>query len=880
MTYSLGEPDPVANAGIKSGGVDVVWDLVSPTVLEGKAGGEVVIRITITDASTGDFQIELIGPFDHPASGSEDNLAIVIPVTVEDPFGGSKTANMTVVVEDDSPVIDPSQNSSLRDWTLDDDQLAKGNDSADNPADTNDYTALANKPLGVAWGADGAKSLTIGAIVVADQDGNPVAPPLSSGGVELHYETVTNGDGGQTLTAYKGAGGPVVFTLTLDPDADPSGAFSFEYELPLDHPDADGQNRLDLTFGFTATDGDNDPVSSNIVIRIVDDVPVIDPSQNSSLRDWTLDDDRLAKGNDSADNPADTNDYTALANKPLGVAWGADGAKSLTIGAIVVADQDGNPVAPPLSSGGVELHYETVTNGDGGQTLTAYKGAGGPVVFTLTLDPDADPSGAFSFEYELPLDHPDADGQNRLDLTFGFTATDGDNDPVSSNIVIRIVDDVPVANGQAVSAIVDEDDIDTPWSEGTSPNDGNADGSLTDGSGAAVVSGSLAGIVSAGADEPVTFGLAANAVAYLEGLGLFSKENALPENGLPLSYVQTSTATTVTISGFEPDTAGPGNTGNPVFSLTIDTTTGAYEFKLFDELIHKAPESGADENFDLRSGDGGATVPSIDFGSIVTVTDKDGDTITLDGKFTIEVRDDIPVADIDLVDFFGADVRVQHDETAGNQNGFLDILDGDRDTGLAIVKAAFAALEAGGQTGNDPDVAPVSGAIGYAVSTLPVVTNDSEIGADSPPLTQSFSLAITNANSGLSVTDGSPIVLENIAGLIVGRVDGGTFDGQIAFAVGIGSEGHVAVAQYLSLLHPNSGSNDKSVDLSGNISAVLTVTDSDGDTATDSVDIGARIRFDDDGPSVGSNGTVRLDDDDLVPNGNNNSSTGDDAAPS
>ena len=69
LTYSLGVPDPVINAGIKSGGVDVVWDLVSPTLLEGKVGGKVVIRITITNASAGDYQIELIGPFDHANAG-------------------------------------------------------------------------------------------------------------------------------------------------------------------------------------------------------------------------------------------------------------------------------------------------------------------------------------------------------------------------------------------------------------------------------------------------------------------------------------------------------------------------------------------------------------------------------------------------------------------------------------------------------------------------------------------------------------------------------------------------------------------------------------------------------------------------------------------
>lgn len=47
LTYSLGLPDPVLNAGLKSGGVDIVWQLVSPNLLVGKAGDEIVVRFDI-----------------------------------------------------------------------------------------------------------------------------------------------------------------------------------------------------------------------------------------------------------------------------------------------------------------------------------------------------------------------------------------------------------------------------------------------------------------------------------------------------------------------------------------------------------------------------------------------------------------------------------------------------------------------------------------------------------------------------------------------------------------------------------------------------------------------------------------------------------------
>ncbi|POA16757.1 hypothetical protein C1886_25520, partial [Pseudomonas sp. FW300-N1A1] len=68
--------------------------------------------------------------------------------------------------------------------------------------------------------------------------------------------------------------------------------------------------------------------------------------------------------------------------------------------------------------------------------------------------------------------------------------------------------------------------------------------------------------------------------------------------------------------------------------------------------------------------------------------------------------------------------------------------------------------------------------------------------------------------------------------------------------------------------------HDDRVDLTGLINAVVTVTDGDGDTSTDSVGIGDDINFDDDGPAVSANNTVLLDDDALS---GNPGGTGDDA---
>src|SRR6185295_13904413 len=135
---------------------------------------------------------------------------------------------------------------------------------------------------------------------------------------------------------------------------------------------------------------------------------------------------------------------------------------------------------------------------------------------------------------------------------------------------------------------------------------------------------------------------------------------------------------------------------------------------------------------------------------------------------------------------------------------------------------------------------------GFATSSGPLVSSSgSASGEDEEGASTVFSLSLTTSASGLQTTDGDAITLTVETGLVVGRDAGGN----AVFAVSINSStGVVSVAQWESLKHPTGGTNsyDESVNLGSAVNGVVTVTDGDGDIATQSVAIGSQIRFEDD----------------------------------
>src|SRR6185312_11888926 len=273
--------------------------------------------------------------------------------------------------------------------------------------------------------------------------------------------------------------------------------------------------------------------------------------------------------------------------------------------------------------------------------------------FTLTVNGD----GSWTFDLDDQLDHVagsgdagfllrtslnDPVGISSIDFSSVITATDFDHDQVvgaaAGSFTIAIENDVPIANTNAtpVARSVKEDALSTAVepsdsSEGNRSGGENTNQDVTSGG-----ANSLSALFLAGADEPVVTGISTNTSGLPH---LFSKGEAV-------LYSVSGGTLTAFVDGNANGTFEA--TDRTVFTLTVNGN-GSWSFDLEDQLDHVA--GSGDAGFLLRTSLNDAVgVSSIDFSSVITATDKDGDTVTgaAAGKFTIAVENDIPIAKIDV----------------------------------------------------------------------------------------------------------------------------------------------------------------------------------------------------------------------------------------
>ena len=706
------------------------------------------------------------------------------------------------------------------------------------------------------------------------------------------------------LVVGRDAGGNAAFAISIDPD---TGIISVVQYQSLHHPDAsDANDNIDLSglirAVLTVTDGDGDQAvaSADIgqLIRFVDDAPTAAIERVEGVR-VTHDESAGPQNGIATPTPGgDANDNDTNAGSVVGLfssvsntgtdlsspgyatskgavvdisgsSTGEDNEGATTVLSLSIVSGDGSDSGLTTTDGQtIRLYLENgliVGRVEGGETSP------GAAAFAIAIGQD----GSISVAQYISLHHPDTGSADDAVSLAGkvravVTVTDGDGDVDTAQVgiggAIRFEDDGPTAVIQRVEGVRVTHDESAGLQNATETPTPQGD-ALDDDTGNPDVIALFAGVSNVGTDLE---GYAASAGPVVSIAGTSTGED---NEGA-------TTVLSLEITGGDGTDSGLTTTDGQVIRLYMenglivgrvdggDQGPGAAVFAV---AIGQDGTISVAQYMSLNHPDTGSRDEGVDLGglvrAVVTVTDGDGDVdvakVNIGG--VIRFEDDAPTANIQVVE----GVRVTHDETPGLQNGTATPTPGsdanDNDTNAPSVIALFSSVADAG----------TALTTGYASSNGPVVsTSGSSTGEDQEGATTVLSLAVQNADSGLSALDGSPIVLSVENGLVVGRVDGGIYNGQAAFAVAIGQDGSISIAQYLPLQHPDTNSHDEALNLSGKIRAVVTVTDGDDDVSVDSVGIGGVVRFEDDGPTASNVTATRVLDDEGL-NGGINGGPGD-----
>ncbi|MBD9446917.1 DUF5801 repeats-in-toxin domain-containing protein [Rhizobium sp. RHZ01] len=657
-----------------------------------------------------------------------------------------------------------------------------------------------------------------------------------------------NGQGGSMSWSSLHVQNAIVVTVNAD------GTYSVTLNAALAHPATGTEDNLVLNFGFDIYDGDGDHVSGTISVNVDDDSPSVN---QQALQSATVAEDDIKTSLSQGTSPNDGNadgSYTGNASNSLPgpatvsgsianvVNFGSDGKGGFSFTGDVSS-------LGALSSHGDALSY-TVANGV--LTATAGEGEGARVIFTLTLSNDGD----YTFKLFDQLDHGTDATNGSVPIDFGglIQATDGDGDsiPLTGGLKIAITDDSPTTAGRAhVSGTVEEEQLngneDTSGGSGSATDDDISHHGHFHDNTTAVVSGSgansLATLVNTGADEGGHFSLNSELV----GNAIKADGGASVKSGGSLVSV-TSVAEGADANGhYQTITAGTtGEGAHAVFTLTV-YDNGSWKFELKDNLDHSY-------------GNNGEGVLKLDLSSLVQYTDFDNDTVTLDAKsFLVSVIDDVPVAAISASASKAPSLETQDHDTIGSGVGGTDTASADF-SGAFKITSSYGADGAG--TTNTT----------YALSLSGNSHHDDHDDWDRGGFGD-------RVDSGLESNDHA-IYLYEINGVIVGSTASSSHSvgqGNIIFTISVDGTGKVTLTQYDAIDHVGNG-NGSVISLDEGLvrlTATVTITDHDGDKATDSasIDLGCNIKFDDDTPSItltaGSDAALTLTTQDADTIGNN-----------
>jgi T1SS-143 domain-containing protein len=489
--------------------------------------------------------------------------------------------------------------------------------------------------------------------VSVTDNGQPVTT-LTSHGQTVHYALLD----ADTLVGYTGSTAPtsitasnVVFSVVLSA-ASANGSYTFTLDQPLDQKIA-GEDNLAFTFKFTAKDFDGDTQSGTFAVTDTDDVPVLVAQTPVAIVDGSFQG-NVAGGSGDFPNPGGWGGPIGAFDTKGFIDNGAWTYSASPVGGAsnVQLERVGSGYAGATSSNGAPMVDLEASPGNIEISQTLHNLAAGEKVeinFEMGEANFGNAKLAVLWDGQQIATYDPQSGPTQLE-SLVVTAT-GNNDTITFEEIGQSGDNTGTyltnVSAQQVAGVVDEGGLNVPATNlpvgpfGSLVHFpsivGNDQGAAT------VATGTLAGLVSFGADGPATGGgfqlvaqSSADATSEIAGLHLSSLGSAVTQ----------ATLVGNTIAAFAAD-------GHEVFTLTVNGN-GGWTFTLLAPLD------------DAHNGEDAIT---LDLSSFVKAVDFDGDPVTLSGDFKIAVIDDVPVvtgaADVGHVDEHG--LKSDANPTGGTQ---------------------------------------------------------------------------------------------------------------------------------------------------------------------------------------------------------------------
>ncbi|CDX60160.1 putative Hemolysin-type calcium-binding region [Mesorhizobium plurifarium] len=588
-------------------------------------------------------------------------------------------------------------------------------------------------------------------------------------------------------------------------------------------------------FHYTLTDGDGDQSSTTLTINIGNEPPRLGDIPAAGADGAIVYEAGLATGtlHDGSNAVSGTIGFTSQ-----------DGVNSVTLGGNALSSDSGNPTTftDPTTGGTVSAWYE-------------YNSATG--------------AGTVHYSYELTTDYHSATGGDGANTeatpSFEVVVTDQDGQPASGNLVINVIDDVPTAKADTDAAQSGETvtgNVETGTStHGTGAADtAGADGiasiawtgSVTN-AGVTTVTGTY-GVLTVQADGSYSYKAFANTsgtdvftYTIKDGDGDTSPSTLTINvtNGQPQPVAatgQVDESGLATIGSHAGDPAHPitatgtltlGDPNNPVVtgasgsggSGTADGSThiqGTYGYLTIDSSGHytytlTTPEAN------VPAGSNGTNIQSGTDAFTYTVQDAFGNTNT--STITISIKDDVPSIVLSGV----AAPTLNVDES--------------------YLTAATNGINGSG-----------TGPVGSTTDTQSFVGAFTVVqGADGATTSYAVSVSAQGVTSNLiDSATGQAVVLSQSGNTVSGYVSGHSGDPAfLVFTLSVNtSTGQVTLTQDRAVHQntiDNSTDSSEGVSLtSGLVTLTATVTDGDGDKASQSLDLGSKATFHDDGPVFNS----------------------------